>query len=133
MSPADSIRQRIRALRKGRGWSARALAEQCARAGAFQIDRGMIANIEGGRRKGITVDELFVLALVLDVAPVHLLVPVDDAPCRLAPTTTISSSGARAWVRGFAAAPGQDKQQFLAAMPDDEIAQFGPINMPEAS
>ena len=87
MSQGDERRQdpiaaivagRVRELRDRRGWSGTELAERMAEAGMPQFDRGILANFESGRRRSISVDEVLVLALVLDVAPVHLFVPVEE-------------------------------------------------------
>ena len=66
---ADSVRR----LRAQRRWSARQLAEHCARAGASSLTRGTIAKIESSRRKHVTADELAVLAQVLQVSPADLI------------------------------------------------------------
>jgi len=70
------VADHIRSLRAQRRWSARQLAEECARAGATSLTRGTIAKIESGGRKYVTADELAVLARVLQVSPSALLAPV---------------------------------------------------------
>lgn len=128
-APADAVRQRVKELRLAHGWSARELAERCAAAGAPHLDRDVLANLEGGRRRGITVDELLVLAFVLDAPPVHLLVPTTDGDYAVTPTTVMPTTDARAWVRGEVEAPGQDPRRFITAMPDNEFEQRRPIVM----
>jgi hypothetical protein len=64
-----------------------------------------LANIET-RRRDVSVDELLVLALALDVAPIHLLAP--DGAIRLAITPTVSvvaTDELRRWLRGEQAHP----------------------------
>jgi transcriptional regulator with XRE-family HTH domain len=79
--PSYTAASRIREVRKRRGWSAQRLAQECARHGMPQLNRDVLANIESGRRKaGITLEELFTLALALNVAPVHLMVDTSDGP-----------------------------------------------------
>jgi transcriptional regulator with XRE-family HTH domain len=68
----------MRGVRAARGWSAQQLADRCAELGMPDLDRSAVANIENERRQRIGVDELFVLALALGVAPVHLAVPLDE-------------------------------------------------------
>lgn len=68
---------RATALRRARGWSAQRLGEAMAEQG-IPWDRGIVANIESGRRIALSVDEWLGLARALDVAPVELL--VDDEP-----------------------------------------------------
>lgn len=66
----------------------------------------MVAKLETGRRQGISVEELLALAYVLNVAPVHLLVPPlasPDARWQVTPNgaVEVTPSTARAWVRGI--------------------------------
>jgi transcriptional regulator with XRE-family HTH domain len=68
-----AVAREIQGLRKRRNLSARKLAELCAEAGAPGLNRSVIANIEAGRRPSISIDELFVLAQVLDVSVIWLL------------------------------------------------------------
>ena len=68
--------QRVRQLRLNRGWSARELAEACARQGASSLTRSTIAKIESGGRR-LTVGEAAILAQVLDVTP-NDLVEISD-------------------------------------------------------
>ena len=65
----SQIAARIRMLRLERRWSARELADECARAGVSSLSRATIAKIESGLRKSLRPEELAVLALVLKVAP----------------------------------------------------------------
>ncbi|MBF6233777.1 hypothetical protein [Nocardia farcinica] len=91
------------------------------------LNRSVIANIESKRRKYVTVDELCCLAYALDVAPVHLLVPMDDdseadldlfaaTPDRLMPVDK-----ARQWVRGEWVPPGRDPRLYFANVPAEEF------------
>ena len=79
---SDLVAQRITELRRLRRWSAKALAGQCAEAGAPEITAAVIANIETGRRgpdgirrRDVTVDELLAFAAALGVKPGDLLGP----------------------------------------------------------
>ena len=73
-----AIAKRVQGLRKQKNLSARRLGELCAEAGAPQLNRSVIANLEAGRRPSLSVDELFVLARVLDESPLSLLHQVPD-------------------------------------------------------
>jgi tetratricopeptide (TPR) repeat protein/transcriptional regulator with XRE-family HTH domain len=73
VSGTQHIADNIRDLRVQRRWSARRLAEECARVGATSLTRGTIAKIESGVRKHVTADELAVLSRVLGVSPSALL------------------------------------------------------------
>lgn len=71
------------------------------RALGVPFDKTVVANLETGRRRFVTVQELLALAYVLDVAPVNLLVPIDGTdPVEPVPGVTVSAAAARAWIRG---------------------------------
>lgn len=59
----------VKARRKGEGLSAQQVAD---RSGGV-LTRGVIANLESGRKYSVTVLELLALATALDVPPVWLL------------------------------------------------------------
>ncbi|MFI7452336.1 helix-turn-helix domain-containing protein [Nonomuraea sp. NPDC049714] len=136
VSPTEAIAKRLRALRVRRGWSARELGDRCAAVGMATLDRTAITNIEIGRRQKVSVDELLVLAFVLDVAPLHLLVPVDatigdldpkaEAPDRpvlykITPERfAIGPAAAREWVRGNFALPYTDTRIYFSEVPPEE-------------
>jgi transcriptional regulator with XRE-family HTH domain len=98
--PTSVIAARVRALRKDRGWSAERLADAMREVGV-PFDKTVVANLETGRRRFVTVQELLALAVVLGVAPTHLLVPLDDeTPYALTPHRAGTAAQARAFVRG---------------------------------
>lgn len=72
-----SLAARVKTVRKRRSWSAAQLAEQMTAHG-FPWDRFTVQNLENGRRKSVTLDEVGALARVLGVAPLHLILPIDD-------------------------------------------------------
>lgn len=131
-TPSEVVAQQIRKFRKERGWSARVLAERCAKAGMPAVDRAVIANLENKRRKGVTVDELLMFAYVLDVAPVNLLVPDEDViededatemrrTVRITPDVAPSPTETRWWIRGFRPLPGTDARRYWSQVPKDEF------------
>jgi transcriptional regulator with XRE-family HTH domain len=78
--PSELLAAYIRKLRDERGWTAEGIAARCAKAGAPEITRSVIANIETGRRdaagwrrRDVTVDELVTLAAVLEMPAGALL------------------------------------------------------------
>jgi transcriptional regulator with XRE-family HTH domain len=130
-SPDRSVRARVAELRKQRGWTAQELADRCKAVGASELNRSVIANIESGRRKYVTVDEAAVLAYVLNVAPLHLLVPIEvkdnvdgrnvDAHRYLAtPDRFLTIGQAREWFRGNYSPPGQDPRLYFSQVPREE-------------
>ncbi|PYC81322.1 hypothetical protein C7C46_11415 [Streptomyces tateyamensis] len=99
----------------------------------------MLANIETGRRdsdgvrrRELSIDELVVLAVVLDISPIHLLGLPDSAEpgtkLQLTPELAFSDSELLLeWFRGQTALPQSDSRQFYSAalqrMPADEGQQ----------
>jgi transcriptional regulator with XRE-family HTH domain len=114
----------VKFLRKDRGWSQAELARRLAEAGAEELDRGVLANLETGRRQSVSVDELLVLALVLDTAPVHLLVPIENAEPVKIGRREFRAGSVREWVRGLYPLPPQDPKRYRTNVPDDEWAAF---------
>jgi transcriptional regulator with XRE-family HTH domain len=137
-SATQTVAAQVRELRQRRGWSAEDLARECERLGAPDLNRSVLANLESGRRKYITADEVLTLAYALDVAPVHLLVPIDrrddlDADrYRVAPDVFLSPAATRAWIRGTFCPPGRDPRRYFGNVPADEYQPPTP-GMREAS
>ena len=110
------VAERVREVRKRRGWTMAQLAERCAAIGAPQITENALENLEYGRRgtrRAVTVDDLFALAVALDIAPVHLLVTPDEDE---------TSARRRAWVRGLDALDG-DPRLYFSQVPHAEFRQ----------
>lgn len=117
--PSIVIAVQVRRLRDERGWSARELGERMAAEGATW-DRSVVANLESGRRRSVSVEEWLTLARVLDVAPIHLLVPLaDDREYAVTPRQTSTADQVRAWVRGYASAISRSPA-FVQHRPADE-------------
>lgn len=68
------IASEVRRLRNSEGISAQALADRISEMGP-EISRSVVADIENGRRKFITVTELMLLARALNTAPILLIYP----------------------------------------------------------
>lgn len=73
--PAETLGERIQAVRKSRGMSAR----QLALALGGNPSQATIENIEIGRKATIDVVQLLNIAMALKVPPVYLLVPLGHA------------------------------------------------------
>ena len=122
---SDIVADRIRTARKRRGWSAQELADRLATAGSPELSMFVISNIESGRRKAdgkrrrdVSVDELFVIACVLGVPPIHLLVPAAESeiPVEVAPGVQVSKPELMLrWIRGDETLPGIDPRGYFAA------------------
>ena len=138
---SDTVARRVREARKRRGWSADELAQRLAAAGAPELSVFVISNIESGRRKtdgkrrrDVTVDELFLLAYVLGVPPIHLLVPSEEAntPVEVAPNVTVPEPDLLLrWIRGDQTLPGIDPRAFFAATLEHVTAPDGQQTLAE--
>lgn len=73
IKPSDGLGDRLAKYRKLSGLSAQKLADRTG----CGLTRGVIANIESGRKKDITVDQLIALSSVLGIPPVALALPLD--------------------------------------------------------
>lgn len=76
---AADIGKRVAFHRERRKLSAQQVAELCAKLGVPSISRVVITKLENGRRDGVSAAELLALGAALDVPPIELLIPLDDA------------------------------------------------------
>jgi len=138
--PSKVVQQRVRELRRAHDWTAEQLAAEMTKAG-FSWGRQTVTNFEIGRRS-LGIDELIGLAVVLDVALIHLLTPPypsplwggngdsrdpddpndpsDAAPYRITPGQDVPVWRARQFIRGWRPLPGQDANQFFLQQPPHE-------------
>lgn len=123
MSPSDAVAGRIREARKRRGWTSAETAARCTARG-YRMSAAVLANIESGRpdlngarRRDITIDELFALAAALDVPPVALMgMPEDHGHSAVSLTTTVAidnSDDLLLWIRGDKPLPGADSRVYF--------------------
>lgn len=108
LSATDLAGQRIRQFRQRRGWTARELAGRCAGVGAPHITATVITNLETRRRpsRQITLDELLVLAYVLDVPPIRLFLPLSDGErLEITPAVTKEAVPSVLWLSGLLGSP----------------------------
>jgi hypothetical protein len=98
-------------------------------------DRSIVASLELGRRATVSVEELFALAYVLSVAPVHLVVPPvdgddEDPKIRVVPTLSVPPGLARDWLRGEM--PLGDPRIYFAEVPPEEVREpYGAVKYGE--
>lgn len=127
-TPSDVIGHRLKELRNRHGWTAAELGKRCGEVG-LPLTRQAITNIEAGRRddegarrRHVTVDELLALSLVLNVAPVNLMIPIDSSGTYpVTSTNTVHTQLARNWVRGTDPLPDMDERVFFSEVPSDEF------------
>ncbi|WP_336643502.1 helix-turn-helix domain-containing protein [Microbacterium sp. MMO-113] len=70
--PSDGFGARLAYYRKLSGLSAERLSQR------VPISRAVISNIENGRKRDITIDEMLALAWALDIPPVALALPLEQ-------------------------------------------------------
>lgn len=113
---------RIRQARQQRGWTAKELADLCAKAGAPRVTATVVTNLETRRRstRDISVDELLVLARVLEVPPVQLVLPLGaDELLEVVPGTEMNAAEAVRWMGG--AAEPLHYRELLSVRPEDTV------------
>ena len=97
---AAGIIRQLRELRRLREWTTADLAAAMQAEGFAHWSTSTVANIENGRRANVSTDELLGLALVYGVAPINLLVPIDEPEMAITPRATVSAEQARRWIAG---------------------------------
>jgi hypothetical protein len=72
---SDFVGLEVRALRKRRNWTQQQLVDRLDELGIRGWTQAKVAKLEKGRIKRVLVDDVFELALALDVSPIYLLTP----------------------------------------------------------
>lgn len=133
--PSEVVAARVKEARKRRGWNATQLAQRCAEIGAPELTAQAIANIENGRRdatgrrrRHVTVDEVLALAIALDVAPVHLMVPLEEGAYWVTPRGMTKIGLVRHWIRGTEPFPSGDRRVFFSEVPEQEWEPPPPLS-----
>src|SRR5687768_184091 len=121
VTPVEAIKSRVREARNRKGMTAQELADRL-KASGVPWDRGTVTKLETGHRQNVTVVELLALARALDIAPVHLLVPLEDGVSYLAtPNEPVSTERVRYWIRGIVPLSGTDQRIFRTEVPIPEL------------
>ncbi len=100
--------------------SAQQLADRVHELGG-RLDRAAISKIES-KSRNVSLDEALLLAVALDVAPVHLFLPRDDAAAvALTPAmSAVNTVEAREWLRGHEQLSGLADKPYRTEVPDSE-------------
>jgi transcriptional regulator with XRE-family HTH domain len=119
--PTQEVARHVKELRRDRGMTAAELAARMTELGV-KWDRSIVANLESGRRRTVSVDELLALAVALDIAPVHLIAGIedDDGKVPVTPDIVIPRSDLRRWIRGFKPLLGTDIREWRRNVPVSE-------------
>jgi transcriptional regulator with XRE-family HTH domain len=77
ITPSSYVGPQVREFRQRRGWSQQQLANRLRQLGAQQTgwSQTKIHKLESGKLTRVLVDDVFELALALDVSPLYLLTP----------------------------------------------------------
>jgi transcriptional regulator with XRE-family HTH domain len=124
LSASDLAGRHVRQARLRRGWTAAELAARCAKTGAPQLSSTVITNIETRRRasRQVAIDELLILARVLEIHPVQLIVPLDASEhLEVLPGDEMDALEAVTWIGG-GAIPLHDRE--LASSAPEETANL---------
>src|SRR6266511_1650857 len=98
--PGVIFARRVKEARKRRDWSQQTLADRLTELG-YPMTRVVLTKLEAGKRQA-TLEDIFAFAVALGVAPVHLLVPLDDdEQVAVVPTRSFSAVVVRGWLRGL--------------------------------
>jgi transcriptional regulator with XRE-family HTH domain len=121
-SPRYVLARQLPEIRARVGYaSAQDLADRVAQLGG-RLDRAAISKIES-RSRNVSLDEALLLAVALNVAPVHLFLPrADDEEVEIARgLPSVPAVEARAWFRGQAATvPTVNEKLFRTEVPESE-------------
>ncbi|MFF8829122.1 hypothetical protein [Streptomyces sp. NPDC015131] len=129
VGPVETIGERTKRLRRRKDWTAAELGSRMSELGV-PWDRSIVANLENGRRKSVSVAELLGLALALDVAPIHLMVPPEGGRYRPVPREEYDAQTVRAWLRGEQPLPGTDSRTYRTEAPEEE---WSDVDLPESA
>ena len=112
----------MRALRDARGWSAPRLAEELQAVG-LNWDKSVVSNLENGRRRFVSVDELVALGVVFQVTPVALLLDLTAPEVKVtAATPAVRPSELLLWLLGH-------RELFRPPL-NVEIGEYRPPGLP---
>lgn len=97
----ETVRRIAGAIRAARGKrSVQWVADRTVELG-HPISRAAISNLEVGRKIGVDVTELVILARALEVAPMMLIYPdLMDGPVEVVPGQTVTTFAAHKWFAG---------------------------------
>lgn len=138
MTPTAAVAYRVRQLRERRGMTAQELADRLAEQGLLW-KRSTVAKLENGGRENVSLQEWLTLAIVLNVSPLHLLVPPwpspgwelpegeqhdpsDEAALLVTPSRAEPMYLVRRFVRGEEPLPRMDQRQFYSEIPPQEFS-----------
>jgi transcriptional regulator with XRE-family HTH domain len=125
--PEQVFAQRVREIRTRRGWTQQKLAERLSELG-LPTDRTTVLKIEKGettRARNVSLREALAIAAALEVAPVHLIAPLeDDVLVAVTDEHVITAKHLRGWIRAELFLPGGTARGIAAGMPESELRRM---------
>jgi transcriptional regulator with XRE-family HTH domain len=119
---ANGIGKRVAYYRTRADLTAAMLSDRCGELG-LPLDRNVIAKLENGHRQSVTVDEVYVLAVALEIPPVLLLFGVGtEETASILPEWEVTPWHALRWFCGFSTFPQPGREDVLT----DWIPGTGP-------
>lgn len=99
---SDVVAENLRATRKRRGLTVRALSARLGDLGFSLVPSGVtkVETADASARRRIDVDDLAALALALDSSPVALLTPRERQDVAVTPSVSARGREVGGWVRG---------------------------------
>lgn len=118
--PSECFAIQVKDTRLRKLWSQEKLAERLTELGS-PTDQATVARTERGKRN-VSLDDAFAYAAALEVSPLFLILPRgdDEPPIAVTPFMATTPADGRRWLRGERPLRGQDRQFFMAAMPESE-------------
>ncbi len=119
---SDYVAENVTSLRKSAGMSQQELSARLAEVGRPMLPSA-ISKLES-RERGVDVDDLVALAVVLGVNPSRLLLPDESGDGEIPLTPARTAPGWAAWQWADAYAPLPTRSEADGYNSDDEIEQF---------
>lgn len=122
MTPISAIfRERLREARRRKEWTQQDLSEALAAVGV-RLESTVINRLERGSR-GVSLDEAFALAAVLNASPLYLLSPPDmRTDVELAPDLSVSAGVVQEWIKGRRSLRTAQSDTPLTSSPVSEVS-----------
>lgn len=128
VTPVEALARRVKEARNRKGLTAQELADDL-KARGLPWDRQTVTKLETGRRQNVSVAEWLALARALDVAPLHLLVPLGEVEYAVTPEEAATAGRVRSWIRGTEPLPSTDQRIYRSEVPLEELPVTGRLTV----
>jgi transcriptional regulator with XRE-family HTH domain len=121
MRPSETVQEQLGKLRERQGLRQQGLADRVKEIGG-SLDRAAIGKIEA-KARGVSLDDLFVLAAALRIAPLQLFIPLGKEAVEVTPLLNeIGADHFREWVRGRKPLRGEDATTYFSEVSGSDWA-----------